>query len=76
MNKDRRTRLRDLAAQVDDIITEMECIRDEEQEAFDNMPEGLQCSDRGSKMEEYIDEIDDVIGVAQELYNTIAEIVE
>lgn len=34
--------------------------RDEEQEAFDNMPEGLQQADRGAKMEEAVSAMDEI----------------
>lgn len=61
MNKERRARL----AEVDDLL--MEAVDDiteiveDEQEAFDNLPEGLQCSSRGEAMEEAIDEMNSII---------------
>lgn len=47
MNKERRKALAALRAQLDNVRAELEAIRDEEQDAFDNMPEGLQQSERG-----------------------------
>lgn len=51
MNKARRKELekaKDLLEQAQSII---EAVQEEEQEAFDNMPEGLQSSERGEQMQ-------------------------
>ena len=39
----------------------LENLLEEEQNDFDNLPEGIQCSERGEKMEEYIGYIEDSI---------------
>ena len=39
----------------------LETSLEEEKNAFDNLPEGIQCSERGEKMEEYIGYIEDTI---------------
>lgn len=39
----------------------LESIRDDEQEKFDNMPEGLQVSERGQTLENNVSELDSVI---------------
>jgi hypothetical protein len=54
MNESRRKRLR----VAHELITE---VREEEQEAFDNSPEGLQGSARGQAMEEAISNLDEAI---------------
>ena len=61
MNKDRRERLRDITSYIDDAITDMEDIKDEEIDAYDSLPESLQDSSRGDKMQCYISEIDDMV---------------
>lgn len=61
MNKDRRERLRDITSYIDDAITDMEDIKDEEIDAYDSLPESLQDSSRGDKMQGYISEIDDMV---------------
>ena len=48
MNKDRRTRLQA-------VIDELNCIIDQEQEAYDNMPQSFQEGERGEKISEGID---------------------
>lgn len=39
----------------------LEAVRDEEAEALSNMPEGLQESERGQRMQEYIDTMDSAL---------------
>ena len=55
MNKERRNRLSDVSNMIRDVIDEIECIMEEEEEAFDNLPESLQSSSKGDKMQDYID---------------------
>lgn len=62
MNKQRREKIRQLKAKFQDIqielkqaTSELSSILNEEQDAFDNMPEGLQGSYRGICSEDAID---------------------
>lgn len=48
-------------SQRDDIVSQLEGIRDETQDKFDNMPDGLQQGDTGQMLEERVSAIDDVI---------------
>ena len=47
MNKQRRKKVEGVFDQLQAMIMELEEIRDEEQDAFDNLPEGIQESERG-----------------------------
>jgi formiminotetrahydrofolate cyclodeaminase len=49
VNKARRKVLDQITAELTDIQTRLEAARDEEQEAFDAMPEGLANSERGER---------------------------
>ena len=67
MNKARRKelaaiieKLEQLDALREEIRERLEDIRDDEQDAFDNMPESLQESERGEQMQEYIDIMENV----------------
>ena len=67
MNKYRREELLDVAQLLDEAIDRLNEIRDDEQDSFDSLPEGLQCSSRGEAMEdamatmdEWEDEIDSI----------------
>ena len=58
MNKQRRQELGDVVEYLDDAINRLEEIRDDEQESFDNLPEGFQYSDPGNRMLDAIDALD------------------
>lgn len=45
----------------DQLVSELEAIRDEEQDKFDNLPEGFQTGDTGVKIEERISALDEWI---------------
>lgn len=55
MNKERRNRLSEVSNMIGDVIDEIADIMEEEQEAFDNLPESLQFSSKGDKMQDYVD---------------------
>lgn len=66
MNKQRREKIRQLKTEIDLIKTdlkkvssELSFILNEEQNAFDNMPEGLQSSYRGMCSEDAIDSMEE-----------------
>jgi uncharacterized protein YciU (UPF0263 family) len=59
MNKERRDRLSDVIASLEEAKDILEDVKNDEQDAFDNMPVGLQCSERGSKMEDYVELMED-----------------
>lgn len=46
---------------VENLISEMETLRDECQDKLDNMPESLQCAPSGELLQERIDEMDNLI---------------
>ena len=54
MNKDRK-------AKIDEVVKTLETLRDEEQEAFDNLPESLQGSEKGQAMSTAIEAIDNAV---------------
>lgn len=54
MNKARRSAIEKIRDKLMDLCEEIEQVKDEEQEAFGNMPEGLQSSERGEAMESAI----------------------
>jgi len=61
MNKVRRKEIARAIELMDQAREILEAVRDEEQEAFDNMPESIQCSERGETMEEYIYTIENAL---------------
>lgn len=76
MNNTRRAQLRkaiELMNEAQGIIEEM---LQEEQEAYDNMPEGLQESERGEAMSDNIYEMEETYDSLGDLVNTIEDIVD
>lgn len=73
MNKQRKSELQDVSAMIGDAMDRLTEIRDEEQEAFDNMPEGLQCSSRGDSMQEAIDMMDEWYEELEDIQGKIDE---
>ena len=55
MNKERRQELVDVIDYLDDAIDRLEEIISDEEDSFDNLPEGLQCSRTGDSMQEAMD---------------------
>lgn len=85
MNNARRKDLRKLIARLEkldfelrEISSALENLITEEEEAYDNLPEGIQASERGEQMQEIIDQLydaqsnlDDI--QLEEVYNQIEE---
>lgn len=61
MNKARRRELERAIVLMDKAREILEEVLEQEQEAFDNMPESLQCSERGEQMEEYIATMEEAV---------------
>lgn len=84
MNKARRKELRDALTEFmnsyseakDKLVEKLESVRDEEQEAYDNLPESLQYGEKGESMEECISAIEDAISELEEDPSFIDELYE
>lgn len=59
MNNERRKILKEISALVSDVRLRLEDLKDEEQNAFDNLPEGIQASERGDTMQECIEQMEE-----------------
>lgn len=69
MNNQRRKALKALLSQID--VSGLESIRDDEQEAYDNLPETLQESPKAEKMLETIDALNTLIDGLEEGIDTL-----
>ena len=88
MNRVRRKSLKDVLGKMDELSAVLENVKDaiqavldEGQEAYDNLPEGLQEAERGQQMQEYIEALEGVVDSlgdldVEDLYSTIEEIAE
>ena len=61
MNKKRKQRFDDVTSSLEEAKDTLMDIQAEEIDALDALPEGLQMSSRGDKMQDWIDFIDDVV---------------
>ena len=69
MNKQRRKALDEVHSKLMTIVEELEDIEAEEEDAYYNLPEGIQNSEKGEKMQEYVEiisstryQIDEMLG--------------
>ena len=59
MNAARRKLIVESLSKVEEILSVLEGVRDDEQEAYDNMPESLQQAERGEQSSEAISHLED-----------------
>lgn len=74
MNAKRRKQVAKLTEQFREIYNEIERIRDEEQEAYDNLPESLQDSERGESMYAAIDQLESAMSDSESAISALEEI--
>lgn len=67
MNKQRREKIREVRNEIETCMNKLQTILDEEQDYFDNMPENLQGSMRGSDSEDAIDTMESCIDGLDEI---------
>lgn len=73
MNRIRRKHLTEAYELLEQARCIIEACRDEEQDAFDNLPEGIQASTRGEDMEENVAQMDDAISSIEEAMDIVGE---
>ena len=71
MNDFRRKRLDYLKDKLADICDEIEIIREEEENAFDNLPESLQESERGEAMQNAVYQLEEISDNLQQIIEDI-----
>lgn len=76
MNKDRRKAIRKIIEQLEGLKEDLDMVRTEEEEAFDNLPEGFQESERGEAMQEAIDVMDEAYDDMDCIITNLEEMVE
>ena len=74
MNKQRREKIDKLKTELKSISSGLSVILDEEQDTFDNMPEGLQSSYRGMCSEDAIDSMEEASEKLDEVIELLSEI--
>ena len=75
MNKEHRKIIKDIIESLEVAKSDLEQMREEEQIAFDNMPEELQMSKKGETLEDTIFNIEDAIDNVDYAINTLSEMI-
>lgn len=73
MNKARRKQLDEAISKLEDAKAIIDSVREEEQDAFDNMPENLQSTGRGEAMESAISNMEDAVNDIDSVIDYINE---
>lgn len=76
MNKERRERLRNVIRAIQNVTDNLKSILDDEQWAYDSMPENLQCSMRGSDSEEAISTMEEAQENLQQAIDLIQDVID
>ena len=76
MNADRRKELSSILEMLEEQKDRIETVRYEEEEAYDNLPEQLQYSERGETMQENYEELDSIYDDLQDIIDRIQEIID
>jgi hypothetical protein len=74
MNAARRKELEELTLQLQQAVEKANSIRDGEQEAFDNLPDSIQASEKGDMMDATVQDIDSLIAIIEEATDLIDSI--
>ena len=75
MNNERRKQLKSWVEKAKALKFQLEQIESEEEEAFDNMPEGLQSTINSMNSEEAIDKLNEAIECVEEAIDCVDEII-
>ena len=76
MNKPRRKEIEKIIEELEGLKERIESVGNEEQEAYDNLPERIQYSEKGEAMENAASELDGVAGDIEDLIDRLQEIVD
>lgn len=76
MNKQRRQQLYDATAALDEAVAVIQEVQAEEDDAFNNLSEGLQCSRTGEAMQDAIDILDSFVDGIEAVKSKIEKFAE
>jgi len=75
MKENRLEILKECQAAIQEAYDKLNDVREEEEEAYDNLPEGLQCSERGDLMQDAIDNLDEAVSSLDEVISNLDDVV-
>jgi len=71
MNKERRVLLAEAVDLIEEVKDHLQGVIDEEQDSYDNLPDGLQCSKTGESIQSSIDKLNGFYDELTETQNKI-----
>lgn len=74
MNKARRKELKEAVDLLYKALNIIESVKDEEETAYDNLPESIQYSERGETMQDYIDTMDEAYSEIEDRITLLEDI--
>lgn len=75
MNAQRRKELKKAMELIEQAYSIVETVKEEEIEAYENLPEGLQNTEQGQRMDEIAFELEDLIGSLEEHTESLDQII-
>lgn len=76
MNMTRRNEIKSIIEDLGALKERIEAVGQDEQEAYDNLPEGIQDSERGQNMEQAISDLEDAASNIEDIVDTLQDIVD
>ena len=76
MNKERRKRIESIKEKLSDLQSDIDELKDEEQEAYDNLPESFQHGERGESISQAIDNLYYACSSIEEAIDYLNEAIE
>ena len=73
MNKTRRSQINAIISKLEAIAEDIEVLKDEEEEAFYNLPDSLQYSEKGEAMEDAMTNLDDALAYINDAMDFLTE---
>ena len=75
MNNERRKDLEMAILLLEQAKASIEMVQDQEQDSYDNLPEGIQCSEKGETMENNVSEMEEVMDSIDTEIETLQKII-
>jgi len=74
MNDKRRKELNNIFNELHSRVGQLDDLLNEEQDAYDNLPESLQNAEKGEQMQEYIDALDQAKSELEAVMDTLGQL--
>lgn len=76
MNAKRRKQLANAIEVLNNVLELLEEVTTDEQDAYDNLPESIQDSERGEAMQENVDDMEDASSSLQDIIDQLQDIID